>query len=296
MTMQIPTESEMKEALLNNLLPAIEASANLQQAISVLNDKGAGINDTGIGTGFDIDDIVQNIIQKYFTSLCASLNEDYTEHSAAKIELNSNYYTFRAQGAFLTDSLWDRLYKSRNGSLDLHQILILECLECIPFGRIESDLNNAIKNLHADNCRIVSDRIISSLSLYRYRRNNVCFKRGFFVSETSAVGDSLFQEGERFFYIEQSLFAVQQECGVDFGSAVSEIRKYIWEMRGFDTIPSRTCFGKGGNLEIHCFNKKTEFRFSEQGFDAIVAFILVHGDEACVEKITKITNDLQKAA
>lgn len=46
-----------------------------------------------------------------------------------------------------------------------------------------------------------------------------------------------------------------------------------------DSVPYRSCYGKGSDLEWWCFKSKTELRMTRKGFDALHAYMMRWGDE-----------------
>lgn len=80
--------------------------------------------------------------------------------------------------------------------------------------------------------------------------------------------------------------------GVAISEYISAVKDLSWSR---EKIASRTAFGKGGHLEIHCFKDKHEYRFSLQAFDALIAFLMLNGEADAADRIIEKTG-LQEAA
>ncbi len=86
--------------------------------------------------------------------------------------------------------------------------------------------------------------------------------------------------------LQEAFSEIETTSGISFGTAMSE---YITAAKQLNSrqekIPSRTVFGKGKHLEIHCFKDKHEYRLSIPAFDAVVAFLTINGEADVAEDI-----------
>ncbi|MDO9142017.1 MAG: hypothetical protein Q7U38_16980, partial [Methylobacter sp.] len=89
---------------------------------------------------------------------------------------------------------------------------------------------------------------------------------------------------------------IEKESGVSFGVAMDEYISAIQNLNwSSEKIASRSVFGKGGHLEIHCFKDKHEYRFSVQTFDTLMAFLMINGEADAADRIIEKTG-LREAA
>jgi len=298
MTMQIPTASEMNAELIKKLFESAEAGMSLRNAMSTL--EGNGLKYFNINA--NIETIIVEVLRRYFNALCSSLTKAYADNSPAVITLDESYFTFGQShfddgNQFLRSGLHRRLYDAHSGGIDLHKALILECTGCIPFFQIEADLRHSVENIKSEGLKLMSAALIKELYLDSIHRTAIRSKGRFLVAETYPCrGLGVHEKIRELRRIDQALIAIQNQSDIDFGDAVEGIIQHLGNCNHSELIPSRTCFGKGGDLEIHCFKEKYEFRFSHAGFDAIAAFVFMHGSDKNTETIAKITESIQAVA
>jgi hypothetical protein len=178
-------------------------------------------------------------------------------------------------------------------------VALIECyLSAVDFEQIAADLNQQTQALSATGLELFAGKIIHELNLGHMNSYYAPYSKGRWVicqAYTFNCYDNYRKMAE--LVILQNAFShVQKDSGIQFGTALDEYMQAGKNLcYGCEKIPSRTAFGKGGQLEIHCFKEKHEFRFSTKAFEALLAFLTINGKADKVEDIMEKTNLLEAA-
>ena len=166
------------------------------------------------------------------------------------------------------------------------------------FDAIANSINDQVEILEEKGLNMLACSIIDRLNLKCLDGYYAPYKKaGRIVCQTWSVGyhDSHTKISE-LTVLRDGFGIIEEESGVSFGVAlntyISAVNNLSWSC---EKITSRSVFGKGGHLEIHCFKDKHEYRFSVQAFDTLMAFLMINGETDAADRIIEKTG-LREAA
>lgn len=243
----------------------------------------------------------ESVAANYIGSVCEKMTNQFANGTPAKIELDRKFYTIselRADNKALSEMLrtWDNC--DGKPELEQEQAFIGSYLGAVDFVGLAAEINRQAGELGQSGLTLFAYQLIKSFCLNSLDGYYAPSRKGRqIICQTYSVSyhDS-FSKTPEIWTLNNALVQVQQDTGVSFGTALID---YINGLRGLswscEKIPSRTVYGKGGNLEIHCFKDKHEFRLTDKAFDAILAFLVIHGNPDKVDAIQAFAKRLETA-
>lgn len=286
--MPIPSADEMCNSVQQKLMSMLQALLSANENMSTIERLCPGVRVEKL----DFEDCVEDFLKHFFSDLCTNLSREFSQGTPATIDLDWTNFTVKT-----TTSLYGRSHRYRSGG-DVHDCeqgayAVEELIKAISFKNIVVDLERQASSLRDEGKAILANGFVSFLGLtlprssFKIKSGRICFDTysANYWHRHDAVRDySKFEDGLR---------DARLETEMEFGCAVSLLKSAVMDM-GYDEqeIPSRTTFSKGAALEIVCFKTKYEFRFTRPAFDAIAAYVTLHGNDASVAAITKLLDEI----
>lgn len=256
-----------------------------------------GIKIDGVGHKPYFCDCVETVAGLFIDQLCEELTAKYANGTPARVGIDAEF--------FKTISETKRNYRDKNTLFDLFsdqcnsdEALIALYIASVDFNAIAESINQQVLELNDTGLKLFSSTIIRSLGLSNLDGYFRPYAKGRFIICHRYPTD-YFKNHETLKDLTplmNALYHVQNEADMSFGPALNEYMQAIRDLNySIQKIPSRTVFGKGRHLEIHCFKDKHELRFSSQAMEAIFAFLSLNGHEELVEKLMSRFNMLEAA-
>lgn len=273
--MHIPTADEMRNHLKTQLNNMNNALTLAQVNLSIIKDLVPNVEVRGLA----IDKCITGILQTYFSDLCKRLTTTYAQGTPAEIELDESLYA-------LNCALETQLDNTDHEDTQTRATIIDEFISLIPFSRIHKLLNDQANSLVDKGKTIFADELVDYLN-FKYRADSAKVKSGRVIFEMyTADYWQRYNFMRDIIKFENALRAVAMETGANFGFSVVELKNAVDAMTyEQQEIPSRSTFGKSTGLEIVCFRSKYEFRFARSEFDALTAFVTLHGSDNSIELV-----------
>lgn len=270
--MQIPTSEQMFDQLETQLYSMNNALSLARINLSILEDLVPDVEVRGLAIG----DCISGVSKSYFTDLCKRLTKAYAQGTLAKIELDESKFA-------LDRALEAKLDKADHGETQQRATIIDEFISLIPFKYIHASLTGQANSLVDNGKSLFADEIVNYLNL-KYQANNAKVKSGLIILEMYTTD---YWDRHNFMPniigFKNALRAISMETNADFGFSVVELKNAVDALSyQQQKIVSRTTFGKSTDLEIVCFKTKYEFRFSRSVFDALTAFVPLHGSDKSI--------------
>ena len=292
----IPTAESLEKTLKSRLIDAVEKRCALMNSASYLKILGVDVGNLNAGTLNCMDEVAK----QYIDDLCKKLTAHYANGTPAKIELNRESYQVGYHhrcGNRLTRQTVDLFHECDNGeSFDKEIGLIDVYLKRLDFAAIAAEINRQVSELGNEGLRLIANSITDWLGL-RYLRRGVAVRSKRIVIGCYAFRYSTVWETIRTLKnLQAGLALIEKDAGLSFGNAITDLIKAADDLNyNRQVIASRTACGKGGNLEIHCFKDKHEYRFTKEAFDAILAFISLNGFEDVANQVLDALNMAEAA-
>jgi hypothetical protein len=288
------TANSIKSAIKTRLLEMAESRYELINQASRLSSLGVDVKNTSLYIG----SCLESVTDAYITNLCRKLTAEHAGGTPAEIRVDPDLYKIISDRSRDRDFSYS-FHEHVDGDMDADKEMALKFLNAVDFEKIAEVINEQMAALVETGLNIFAKKIISLLNLessrgyyepYRGRSNRiVCPAWAFnYYDSHSKIRDLL--------VLKNAFEVVEREAALSFGVALDEYiqaaQQLNWQC---EKIPSRSVFGKGGHLEIHCFKDKHEYRFSIQTFDAILAFLTINGEADIAEKLMSKTGLLEAA-
>jgi hypothetical protein len=292
--MTINAES-IKSTTKSRLLEMVESRHELIKHAEFLSSLGVSVKDSRLYIG----DCIESVADNYLENLCKKLSDQHSNGTPAKISLDSNLYRIisgrtRSRHNVFLEQFWGH----RDGDLNGDKALVDSYLFEVDFETIAESINNQVTSLADKGLNLLALKIIDKLNLKCMDGYYAPYlKSGRIICQTWSFNyhDAYTKMGD-LMALRDAFNLIEKDAGLSFGSAINE---YLEAVRGLswskEKIASRSVFGKGGQLEIHCFKDKHEYRFSIQAFDALIAFLMINGEADAADRIIEKTG-LQEAA
>lgn len=290
--MSINAES-LKSSIQSLLLQMAISRHELIKHARILADMGVSTKDSNVCFG----ECLEAITGSYLVNLCEKVSAHHSNGTPAKVSLDPNLYGL-IFGSRRRREFAEQFMSHKDGDLEADKLLIATYLAEVKFDAIAESVNEQIENLEQNGLCLLATEIIGCL--------NLKFEGGFYEPYTKNGRVICISRPMIFHYshdaikkvstLNDALRIIETESGLSFGAALAEYTKAInglcWKS---DRIASRSVFGKGGHLEVHCFNEKHEYRFSLLAFEALIAFMMLNGEAEAADRIIKKTG-LQETA
>jgi|GEM_PF-872358 len=292
----IPTAESLEKTLKCRLIDAVESRCELMKSASHLKILGVDIGNLNANALNCMDEVAK----QYIDDLCKKLTVHYANGTPAKIELNRELYQvgyFHRCGNRLTRQTVDLFHDCDNGeNLEKEKGLIDFYLSNLDFTAIAAEINRQALALGNEGLRLIALDITDWLGL-RYLRRGVTVRSGRIVIGCYPFRYSnVWETINKLKNLQAGLALIENDAGLSFGNAITDLIKAADYLNyDYQIIASRTKCGKGGNLEIHCFKDKHEYRFTREGFDAILAFISLNGFEDVANQVLDALNMAEAA-
>lgn len=251
---------------------------------------------------------VNGALERYFNGLGKKLSALYSGGTPASLEIEEKHYTANPRSNYsyrpsrdeyaVSYELSEAIDAADEMEPEDRNHLIVKLIEAIRFEAIYQDIVEQCENLKEAGKSILADKLISFFSL-KHKSCHPAVKRDRIIIERYSADYSSARCGyvSDLQYLLDLLRYVSLETGMDFGSGAWELKNAVMHLTYSNScIPSRTIFGKGQQLEIACFNSKYEFRFSRSGFDALAAYVTLHGSERSVGYIADVLDSIATKA
>ncbi|MDP2100655.1 MAG: hypothetical protein U1D70_08035 [Methylobacter sp.] len=279
------TSTAIKSTVQSRLLEMVVSRHELIKHAQFLSGLGISVKDS---PRLYIGECFESVTENYLENLCGKLSEEYSNGTPAKVSLNSDLY----RGIF--KKFWSHI----DGDLEADKILIDCYLAEVKFDAIADSINEQVENLEEKGLNILAGKIIDRLNLKCLDGYYAPYKKaGRIVCQTWSVGyNDAYSKINELAALKNAFGLIEKESGVSFGVAMDEYISAIQNLNwSSEKIASRSVFGKGGHLEIHCFKDKHEYRFSVQTFDTLMAFLMINGEADAADRIIEKTG-LREAA
>ncbi|GAB6142550.1 hypothetical protein JCM14076_32800 [Methylosoma difficile] len=292
----IPNAESLEKTLKSRLIDAVESRCELMKSASYLKILGVDIGNLNANALNCMDEVTN----KYIDDLCKKLTAHYANGTPAKIELNRELYQVGYHhrcGNRLTRQTVDLFHDCDNGeNLEKEIGLVDIYLNQMDFTAIAAEINRQASELANEGLRLIALGITDWLGL-RYLRRGVIVRSnrivmGCYPFRYSNVWETI----NKLKNLQAGLALIEKDAGLSFGNAITDLIKAADYLNyDYQIIASRTKCGKGGNLEIHCFKDKHEYRFTKEAFDAVLAFISLNGFEDVANQVLDALNMAEAA-
>ncbi|CAM3840520.1 hypothetical protein VRRI112168_02710 [Vreelandella rituensis] len=227
------------------------------------------------------------VVNAYFADLCAKLTAEHAAGTPAEVSLCSDDYLPDR------DALAARFESLATAVPPAQVTAFLNELDGLSYATIQADIEKQLAQLVDVGLGKMANRISSELGFWGYGDKG--YKSGRFV--TSISHPDYFDHGSvrSLTGADEALGKVAEASGMRFGQAIDTLARALFERRYGESIATRTVFGKGQPLEICCFKSKIELRWSREAFEAVQAFVTLHGGEREVDAVMQVA-ELDKAA
>lgn len=284
--MPIPSAEEMRDTVKSKLLCMDHALKEANAKTSLIESLCPNVRTIQL----DFADCVEDLLKTYFDDLCSALSREFSQGTPAIISIDLKRFTVE------NDSGRGGHFRRRREAIvttdDSGESAIERLVNAIEFEKIETDVKRQASSLQQEGKSILANGLVSFLGLrfphvsFKIKAGRICidiYSANYWHRHDTIRDYSQFED---------SLTDIRLETETDFGSAISMLKNAVMDM-SYDEqeLPSRTVFNKGAALEIICFRTKYEFRFTRSAFDAIAAYVTLHGNESSVAAITKLLDE-----
>lgn len=283
----------IKSTIKSRLLEMVESRHELIKHTEFLSRLGVSVKDSRLYIG----DCFESVADSYLDILCKKLNEQHSNGTPATVSLDSSLYRVISNRS-RRESFAQHFWEHKDGELDTDRALVESYLSEVDFEKIAESINSQTVSLADAGLNLLALKIIDRLNLKCMDGYYAPYlKSGRIICQTWSFNyhDAYTKMGD-LMILRDAFNLIEKDAGLSFGSAINE---YLEAVRGLswskEKIASRSVFGKGGQLEIHCFKDKHEYRFSIQAFDALIAFLMINGEADAADRIIEKTG-LQEAA
>lgn len=289
----IPTAESLKETLKNRLVESVEKRCELIKSANSLRAIGIYVRDLDNNSLDCMDQVTAKVVR----DICKVLTEQYNNGTPVEIKLNEKLYQLTDQSykrpIRLTQDEANIFADCNNGeNIEKEKGLIDFYLKQLNCNAIIAEINRQISEFENTGLRLIAASIIDQLGVVSLAKG-IKERNNRIVLETSAFTYNEFN------YKLQQLNNLQfglDRTGLSFGGGVQELIAVGGKLScHYTKIRSKSVFGKNTILEIHCFNDKHEYRFTREGFDAILAFISLNGFEDVANQVLDALNMAEAA-
>jgi hypothetical protein len=298
--MNIPTATEMKAELTMDLNEVHQASKDHASSVYRLMKHGVKVDPSRLY----LSSMVEEVLKHFFENMCKELTLEADNGTPAEIKLDPSFYSFQSMGSYgrvdadcravLNNSLRSNLVSASKKEDCVVIPLLEEVIASIPFKLIETTLRQEASTMLSKGIGMMADKLVDGFNIGSSRRPSKV-KGRFVVSETLNYGYS-YDRKDEYALMQDTLDIITKETGVVFGQGFNNFTTAFEATNNSTGIASRTVFGKGSNLEIHCFASKYEFRFTYEAFDALSAFVSVHANEKNIQDTLSLSQEILKVA
>ena len=290
--MTIIAES-IKSTIQSRLLEMVASRHELIKHAQFLSNLGISVKDSRLYIGECFESVAEN----YLENLCGKLSSQHSNGTPAKVSLDVALYkviSSRNRREKFAEQFWSHV----DGDLEADKALIEVYLAELRFDAIAESINQQVESLEENGLNMLAWKIIDRLNLKCLDGYYAPYtKAGRVICQTWSVGyHDAYTKISELTVLMDGFGIIEKESGVSFGVALNEYISAIKDLSwGREKIASRSVFGKGGHLEIHCFKDKHEYRFSAQAFDAMIAFLMINGEADAADRIIEKTGLLEAA-
>lgn len=277
--MSVPSASTMRAELKQRLIEMVNARDAFNQNIAELKRIGIAPRTDRLF----LSEATERAISFYFEKLCSRLTTEHANGTPAEVKLAYSLYGFDRssyddQECGLNEPFYHKLIDAGDEPTECQIDLMEEAVGRIDFDAIEQSLTGQVNGLANEGLRLIAENYMHAMNIYYSHASMKITGRHVVLQMDSCDNFSSYQWRQELQHVLQLHGQVQQMGGVCLGNSIHELDMAVCRL-SFEnpTIPSRTAFGKGTDLEIVCFKDKYEFRYSRKAFDAILAFISLFG-------------------
>lgn len=291
-----PTAESLEKTLKSRLIEVVKSRCELMKSAAFLQTMGVDVGNLKADTLNSMDEVAK----KYIDDLCKKLTAHYANGTPARIELDGNLYqvgNYHRSSNQLPRQTKDLFHDCDNGeNLEKEIGLIDIYLKQMDFTAIAAEINRQALELGNEGLRLIALGITDWLGL-RYLRRGVTVRTNRIVIECYAFSyNGVWETINKMKSLHGGLALIEKDAGLSFGNAIIDL---VTEANCLNynhhKIATRTVCGKGGNLEIHCFKEKHEYRFTREAFDAVLAFISLNGFEDVANQALEALNLVEAA-
>lgn len=289
----IITAESIKSTIQSRLLEMVESRHELIKHAQFLFDLGISARDSRLYIG----ECFETVAESYLENLCGKLSSQHSNGTPAKVSLDSGLHK-AISGRSRREKFAEQFWSHSDGDLEADKALIDTYLAGVKFDAIADSINEQVGSLEERGLNMLACKIIDRLNLKCERGYYEPYKKaGRVICQTWSVNyHDAYSKVNELVVLKDAFSIIEHESGVSFGVAINEyisaIKDLSWSR---EKIASRSVFGKGSHLEIHCFKDKHEYRFSIQAFDALIAFLVLNGEADAADRVIEKTG-LQEAA
>lgn len=287
------TAETIKSTIQSRLLEMVESRHELIKHAQFLSGLGISVRDSRLYIG----ECFEAVAESYLENLCGKLSSQHSNGTPAKVSLDVSLYkviSSRSRREKFAEPFWSHA----DGDLEADKVLIEAYLAEVKFDAIADSIGQQVESLEEKGLNMLAWKIIDRLNLKCERGYYEPYKKaGRVICQTWSVGHhDAYSKISELTVLKDGFSIIEKESGVSLGVAINEylsaIKDISWSR---EKIASRSVFGKGGHLEIHCFKDKHEYRFSVQAFDALIAFLTINGEADAADRIIEKTGLLEAA-
>jgi hypothetical protein len=296
--MNVPSAKELQTELKNNFIKMHQAKLDYKSSVVRLGEVGVKLRvDSDY---YFIFSLVVKTMKYYFDNVCNELTRVHAKGTTGQIKLNQKYYQFETinkgqtndpdNKPLLSSSLCEELKLSDSKDNDSVSDLLERIADSIDFELIENLLKKEVATIYSDGLAEMANHLVSALNIGSDLWPPK-IKGRFVLCQTTNI-DHCYNKRKEYELMQRSLDIIASLSGINFGSAINIFTKEYIETRISGLIKSRTVFGKGENLEIHCFTSSIKFRFNYDAFIAVAEFVATNGNQTNKEKTLKLSEAL----
>lgn len=290
--MSITAES-IKSNIKQRLLEMVESRYELIKHARLISCLGITVNESRLYIG----DCFESVTETYLKNLCEKLTREHANGTPAKVSLDIGLYKI-ISGRERKYTFSEQFLSHVDGDPIADKALIEVYLAEVKFIEIAESINHQLEVLEAEGLKLLAKIIIDDLNLKIERGHYEPYKKaGRIICQTWAVSyNDAYSRVNKQTALKDAFRIIEVEAEISltgaFADYISAIKNLSWSQ---EKIASRTSFGKGSHLEILCFKDKHEYRFSVQAFDALMAFLIIHGESDVVNRVIEKTGLLEVA-
>jgi len=291
---------DMKCELAIAMRDVVEARHQFKKAQAILSEHGISEGRSfmsGLRSHFE------DVLKHYFEEKSRELTRLHADGTPAEVSLDSRFYSFERMPSFMyhdshlrensddryiRQEAWHKLQDAETQEAEASaQVRVMcEALDSLNWEGIKNDLESQANSLASEGRRLVAETVVNQLSM-KHRFHEPKFKSGRFIFSTYST--SWMQNHDKMREVHKLIDAlnkITQETGFVFGHALHALNHEIQNL-GYDKeqIASRTILCKGDPIEVRCFKEKYEYRFTQDAFEAIQAFISLYGGDAEIDAV-----------
>ena len=241
---------------------------------------------------------LENTFADYLDFLCGKLSQENAEGTPAKIAVDPAFYQLFTYRNHRQKAFCEPFYQHQDGNLESDQALAKTYLDAVAFADIADAINRQLSELVETGLHLFARKMIDIFNLSSFDGYYSPYRKaGRVICQTWSFNyHDVYKKLPELLAVGNALQRIEQDAALCFGAALDD---YITAAKNLsyqcEKIPYRSVFGKGGHLEIHCYKDKHEYRFSQPGMDAMLAFLMLNGEPETAEKIMTKLNIAEAA-